>query len=132
MLTVGLKLVDALIRQVDQFKNLEYLQIYNTYVGDENGGQEAGVRLANVLATNTTMTTLNLQWTDLIGSDIVVEWGDALMENKTLTTCYLTGVDYEIEEKLRTKTKDRTPSLDIVTDLVPKASHELGGRCFFY
>jgi len=84
MLTVGLKLVDALIRQVDQFKNLEYLQIYNTSVGDEKGGQEAGVRLAKVLATNTTIKRLWLINTDLIGTDNVVEWGDALMENKTL------------------------------------------------
>jgi len=72
-----------------------------------------GVRLAKVLATNTTITFLRLGDTDLIGSDNVVEWGDALMENKTLAMLGMLGLDEEIKAKLRTRTKDRTPNLEI-------------------
>jgi len=107
----GSEFMDALIQQVDQCKNLEWLGINNTKVGDEKGGQEAGVRLAKVLATNTTITYLRLSNTDLIGSGNVVEWGDALMENTTLTMLSLNGVDEEIKKKIRTKTKDRIPKL---------------------
>ena len=85
------------------------------------------MRLAKVLATNTTITSLILNETDLIWLDNVVEWGDALMENKTLTFLNYNPLSYgdcmkdwslhrvedEIKEKLRTKTKGRTPSLHI-------------------
>merc|ERR1712008_154689 len=107
----GSEFMEALIEQVGKFKNLEKLGIFNTKVGDEKGGQEAGVRLAKVLATNTTIKSLELYDTDLIGSDNVVEWGDALIKNTTLTDLSLYGVDEEIKEKLRTKTKDRTPKI---------------------
>merc|ERR1711935_1047564 len=88
----GAEFVEALIQQVGKFKNLEKLRISNTYVsdekgiwntlvrlvggkkGDEKGGQEAGVRLAKVLATNATIKELYLWYTDLIGSDNVEEW----------------------------------------------------------
>jgi len=109
----GSEFMEALIEQVGKFKNLEWFQIHKTKVGDEKGGQEAGVRLAKVLATNTTIKKLYLDNTDLIGSDNVVQWGDALMENTTLMTLYLDAVDAEIIETLRTKTKDRTPKLSI-------------------
>ena len=82
-----------------------------TKVRGEKGGQEAGVRLAKVLATNTTIKTLYLQHTDLIELDTVEQWGDALMKNTTLTVLSLDGVDEEIKEKLRTRTKDRTPKI---------------------
>jgi len=68
------------------------------------------------LATNTTITGLWLYSTDLIGLDNVVQWGDALMVNTTLTTLSLEldeEVDAEIRKKLRTKTKDRTPKLSL-------------------
>merc|ERR1740124_1539407 len=112
----GSEFMEALIKQVEQFENLEWLWICDTLVGGEKEGQEAGVRLAKVLAANTTIKSLNLWSTDLIRSDNVVQWGDALMENKTLTRLALMGVDGEIEEKLRTKIKDRTPNLTIEAD----------------
>merc|ERR1740136_180867 len=112
----GSEFMEALIKQVEQFENLEWLWICNTLVGGEKGGQEAGVQLAKVLAANTTIKSLNLWSTDLIRSDNVVQWGDALIENKTLTRFALVGVDGEKMEKLRTKTKDRTPTLTIEAD----------------
>ena len=93
--------------------NLEVLGISDTLVGGEKEGQEAGVRLAKVLATNTTIKELDLSRTDLIGVDNVMQWGDAMMENTTLTGLSLDGVEAEIAEQLRTITKDRTPSLEI-------------------
>ena len=93
--------------------NLEVLGISDTLVGGEKEGQEAGVRLAKVLATNTTIKELDLSRTDLIGVDNVMQWGDAMMKNTTLTGLSLDGVEAEIAEQLRTITKDRTPSLEI-------------------
>merc|ERR1712008_141145 len=58
----GAEFMEALIQQVEKFKNLELLYLYETKVGDEKGGQEAGVRLAKVLATNTTIDALWLQY----------------------------------------------------------------------
>jgi len=109
----GAEFADALIERVSQFKNLEILSMCNTRVGEEKEGQEAGMRLSKVLATNTTIKTFRLHNTNLIGSDNVVQWGDALMENNSLTKLMLGGVGKEIEEELRTKTKDRTPELEI-------------------
>jgi len=105
--------VDALIERVKQFKSLEDLMTYDTSVGGEKEGQEVGARLAKVLAVNTTIKQLVLDSRYLFGSDNVVQWGDALMENKTLTDLSLWGVNAEIYEELRTKTKDRTPELVI-------------------
>jgi len=105
----GAEFVDALIERVRQFKNLEELMTYDTLVGGgEKEGQEVGVRLAKALAVNTTIKQLVLDSKDLFGSDNVLQWGDALMENKTLTDLSLWGVKAEIHEELRTKTKDRT------------------------
>ena len=93
--------------------NLEVLGISDTLVGGEKEGQEAGVRLAKGFATNTTIKELDLSRTDLIGVDNVMQWGDAMMKNTTLTGLSLDGVEAEIAEQLRTITKDRTPSLEI-------------------
>ena len=71
------------------------------------------MRLAKVLATNTTIKELDLSRTYLIGVDNVMQWGDAMIENTTLTGLSLDGVEAEIAEQLRTITKDRTPSLEI-------------------
>jgi len=109
----GSEFMEALIKQVEQFENLEGFAISDTLVGGEKGGQEAGVRLAKVLSANTTIKILFLYDTDLIGIDNVVQWGDTLIENKTLTYLSLAGVDEEIKWKLRTKIKDRTPNLII-------------------
>ena len=93
--------------------NLEVLGISNTLVGGEKEGQEAGVRLAKVLATNTTIKELDLSRTDLIDVDNMMQWGNAMIKNTTLTGLSLDGVEAEIAEQLRTITKDRTPSLEI-------------------
>ena len=45
--------------------------------------------------------------------DNVKEWGDAIMENKTLTRLILHPVNEEIQNELRERTKDRVPKLTI-------------------
>ena len=94
--------------------NLEVLGISDTLVGGEKEGQEAGVRLAKVLATNTTIKELDLSRTDLIDVDNMMQWGNAMIKNTTLTGLSLDGVNKEIKEKLRTRTKDRTPEITLL------------------
>jgi len=116
---------DALIEQVKQFHNLNKLDICETSVGDDKGGQEVGLRLAEMMSTNTTIKRLELDDTDLIGADNVEQWGDALMKNNTLTELMLRVGGYdddgdEIEDgdefvdKLKTKTENRALKLEFV------------------
>jgi len=110
----GSEFWDALIERVTQFHNLNKLELWNTSVGDEEGGQEVGVRLAKMISTNTTIKKLELYDTDLIGADNAEQWGDALMKNVTLTKLSLRGVGYEILDKLKAETKNRALKFEFV------------------
>merc|ERR1740139_460177 len=109
----GSEFVNGLIKRVNVFHNLKELRIYDTLVGGEEGGQEAGLQFAEMLSTNTTIKVLYLDRTDLITTGNVEKWGDALMENNTVTKLYITGVEDEIRNRLKTKTENRTPKLYI-------------------
>jgi len=104
---------DALIERLKHFHNLKTLDMSAIRVGGDEGGQEVGQRLAKMISTNTTIKTLELVDTELIRADNVEQWGDALMENNTLTELYLGRVKDEMKDQLDTKTKDRTPKLEI-------------------
>merc|ERR1711956_49884 len=96
-----------------QFRNLNKLLISDYNAREQPVGQEVGVRLAKMMSTNTTIKTLVLWDTDLIGADNTEQWGDALMNNNTLTELNLRyGVGDEIVQKLKTKTENRTPELN--------------------
>lgn len=110
----GGEFIESLIEQVKIFKNLVEFHLIDTFVGGERGGQEVGVRLAEVLAINTTITEFSLDRTDLIGSDNVAQWGDALVENNTLINFWVKGVEAEIKDELKARTKDRTLKLRII------------------
>jgi len=111
----GAEFIESLSQRVTIFENLRTLWIYDTLVGgDEDGVQDAGVCLANELATNTTITSISLYSTNLIVSDNVAQWGDALMKNKTLTRLRLRGVGSDIVDELKAKTKGRTPDLEFL------------------
>ena len=109
----GREFMDALIDGVKVFHNLNFLWLNKTLVGGKDGGQEAGLRLAEVIASHTSIKQLNLCDTDLIGTDNVEQWGDALLQNKTLTKFSLDRTTKEIKEQLKEKTKDRSPKLCI-------------------
>jgi len=81
-------------------------------IGNEEGGQEVVLRLAEMMSTSTTIKILRLIETDLIGADNAEEWGDALMKNNTLTEFYLRGVGDEIVDRLKTKTKNSAVELE--------------------
>ena len=81
--------------------------------GDEKGRQEACVRLANVSATNATITKINLCRKNLIGFYNVPQWGNALTRNKTLPQLSLVGVGADIKDELKAKTKGHIPDLYI-------------------
>jgi len=110
----GFEFMDALIERVKEFHDLKELWICDTSVGDEEGGQEIGVRLAKIISTNTTIKTLGLTSTDLIGTDNAEQWGDALMKNNTLTELDLYRTNREIIEQLKKKTEGRTLKLNFV------------------
>merc|ERR1712008_399021 len=97
---------NALIERVKQFPNLNRLYISDSLVIGEEKVQEVGVRLAKIMSTNTTVENLILFSTDLIGADNAEQWGDALMKNTTLTELKLLGVEDEIVDKLKTRTKN--------------------------
>ena len=108
----GAEFIKSVIQRVTIFKNLWGLYIYDASLGgDGENRQEAGVRLANVLATNTTITELCFKKIDLIGSNNVAQLGDALMRNKILTELWLDEVGADIKDELKAKTKGRTPDL---------------------
>jgi len=103
----------SVMERVKKFHNLERLGILRTLVGGEEEGQEAGLRLAEILSWNTTIELIRLP-AGLVGVKNVEKWGNALMENKTLTTFYYSGkLRDEIVDELKTKTKDRKPKLKI-------------------
>jgi len=110
----GLEFVNGLIKRVNVFHNLKELMLYNTLVGGEEGGQEAGLQFAEMLSTNTTIKVLVLTRTDLITTENVEKWGDALMQNNTVTRLGIGGMGVEIENRLKTKTENRTPGLYII------------------
>ena len=82
-------------------------------VGEE-GGQEFGVRLAEVLASNTTIETIELEETNLIDEENQEQWGDALLQNTTITRLSLEGIESDVFEYLKAKTADRSPPLEFL------------------
>ena len=108
----GAEFMDALIERVGK-SEVKHLYLCYTSVGDEEGGQEAGRRLANMLSSNDHIERLKLWDTDLLVSENVEEWGDALMKATNLTKLELHGVGSEIVGKLQERTKDREPELKI-------------------
>jgi len=109
----GIEFMRALIERVKKFHNMKGLYIQSTLVGGEEEGQEAGLRLAGILSCNTTIDYIVLP-AGLIGAKNVEEWGNALMENKTLTRFEYDGeLGDEIVDELQTKTEDREPKLEI-------------------
>ena len=112
----GSEFVNGLIKRVNVFHNLKGLGIFDTLVGGEEGGQEAGLQFAEMLSTNTTIKELYLDWKALITTHNLEKWGDALMQNKTMTKLklYEVGADDKDEiVRLKTKTENRTPELYI-------------------
>jgi len=119
MLTVknadfGREFIEAVIDGVKEFHNLKFFMLDNNFVGETDVGQEVGVRLAEVLASHTSIEQLYLWNTDLIGKDNLKQWGNTLLNNKKLTYLGLDGVTEKMKEQLREATKDRSPQLDIV------------------
>lgn len=115
----GPEFIDALIERIRLCTALTYLKLTDTLVGGgEEAGSEPGARLAEVLASNTTIERLELLRTDLVGPKNVKEWGDALVQNQTLQIFTLYGVAAEIDDELREKM-----NTNIVKKLVHHNSH---------
>ena len=107
----GIKFMRALIKRVKKFHNLKELNIGRTLVGGEEEWQEAGLRLAEILSCNTTIEDITLP-AGLIGAKNVEEWGNTLMENKTLTEFVYDGeLGDDIVDELNKKTEDRETKL---------------------
>jgi len=112
--------MDALIERVKKFEKLEELVIHYTYVGDEKGvlldvggekrGQKVGGCLANVLGDSTTIKSLRVYNIDLVGSENMEVWKEALMKNRTLTILDLCD-DEDLKKQLEIKTKDHSSKL---------------------
>ena len=69
-----------------------------------------GVRLAEVISANKTVETLELWETDLLVANNAKQWGESLIQNKTLTRLDST-LAHGIISELKLATKDRTPML---------------------
>merc|ERR1712086_1136363 len=109
----GDEFINAVIERIKEFNNLKKLWLDGIKVVGEEGGQEVGVRLAEVLASNTTIETLGLTNTNLIDEENKEQWGDALLQNTTITYLRLWGVESDVVEYLKATTADRSPPLKI-------------------
>ena len=107
----GVDFVDSVSNYIRTTSKLDHLALRSTEAGGEDGRQ-AGVRLAEAVSSNTTLTTLCLESTDLLVEENVEEWAAALMENKTLTHLRANGVE-RWREKVNEAIKSRTPVLTI-------------------
>jgi len=105
----GKGFVEAVIQHVAVSSSLRELNLRNTVVSGKEEGRELGVRLADVLSTNNTITSLNLQSTDLLVSANVKEWEIALNKNTTLTTLLQDNFSKELSDA----TSGRTPYLTV-------------------
>merc|ERR1712008_430877 len=56
----GSEFWDALMGRVKQLHSLNNLVMYRTSVGDEEGGQEVGLRLSKMISSNTNIKKLEL------------------------------------------------------------------------
>lgn len=102
-----------LIHQISLLCNLNFLDMKNSVVGDEEEGEELGTQLAYELSSNDSIKFLCLWNTDLLGSSNVKEWGDYLLKNSTLIDLSLRGVKTEIVSELKERLKNHVPHLDI-------------------
>jgi len=109
----GSKFMEALIQRVSKASKLKCLEIDDTLVGFEEGREEIGVKLAEVMASDNTIEDLWLWNTDLLVSNNAKQWGDALVKNTTLSCLRLSGVEDDIQSDLKTISKNRIPKLDI-------------------
>jgi len=110
--------MNAVIEQIQYFHNLETLDIYAIKVLDEKGGLEVseeeglevGVRLAEVLASNTTIKSLDVRFSNLIDEKNKEEWGDALLQNTTIKELDFDGVDKDVFDYLKEKSAEGVES----------------------
>jgi len=92
----GYPFMDAVIDWIEKKStNLKSLRISHTFIGGGmkvNGGQDAGIKLAKVLAAKNTLETLSLDHTDLMGSRKVNEWVNALRDMTSLKSLSCMGM----------------------------------------
>jgi len=105
----GKGFVEAVIQHTAGSTNLKELNLRNSIVGGEEESSELGIRLAEVISTNNTITSLNVQSTKLLVSTNVKEWENALMKNTTLTTLLQDSFSQELSDA----TRERKPHLTV-------------------
>jgi len=106
----GVGMIDAIINHVANTTSMTHFGLYFTKAGGDR--RNAGMRLADAMATNNSIETLYLLDTDFLLMDNVEQWGVALTTNKTIETLNLEWVEAEVVEKLKGITKDN-PKLKI-------------------
>jgi len=109
----GAEFLNAVSERINKFKNIKTLELNFSSVLWEEGPQEASVRLAEVLASNITIETLTLNRTNLIDENNKEQWGNALLQNKTITKLYCGDVNSDVVEYLKANTAYRSPTLEI-------------------
>jgi len=82
--TMGPAYIYALAQWIEKSTNLQHLSLQTISVGDNDCGRDAGAVLATAISTNSTIQSLSLNNTDLIGSRNVSEWSNMLATNGTL------------------------------------------------
>jgi len=90
--TFGYDYVDSLAEWIEKNNNIKGLDIWNSTVGDRDGGKKAGSRLARALASNSSIIEMEIIGTDLIGSRNASHWADAMTSNTTLKALYCGGL----------------------------------------
>lgn len=109
----GPEFIETLTNKIKALTNLHLLTIGDTLVTGEVKVHDAGLHLAQALASNCTINKLNMYNTNLISTSNVAQWTDAFINNVPLTTVSLHQVDKGIEEELRVIKTEHVPNFYI-------------------
>jgi len=134
----GVEFMNSLVQRVGILKNLKKLWIDNDTLesgeegkrdaGGKNEGQKADFNLATMLSTNNTIDELHLYNTDLVRTDNVEMWVNALMLNKKIARLWLIGVGKEVRDALTEKTKDRELELKVGRPIIDQLQAKTKNR----
>lgn len=112
----GVGFIEEVTKFVGKSDKLIWLSLYDSYAsGGEREGQEAGVRLADAIASSGSLRDLGLCRTRLLAMENIEQWGSALMRNTKLKTLWLDKAEREILENLKERTIARSQNLRIST-----------------
>ena len=106
----GRKFWEMLVQRVKKSSKMKYFTLVNIKIDDIF---DAVLWLAENISSNNIIEILWLNHINRIRLNNVKQWGEALMNNNTLTQLYLLGEDDDIKSEPRQPLNNRTLKLNI-------------------